>query len=140
MKKLSTLLITLIFVLSLSACTPENNSGGKTKAQNTTNPIQSTQDGDNIQSSVSDNSVTQQPTQSSSEISTVAEITRERAIEIALNQAGAVQSEIRDLDVELDRERGKPVWEIDFEHGNLEYSFDIDAVTGEILENESEYD
>ena len=59
-------------------------------------------------------------------------ITRDRALEIALDKAGVKQADIHDLDVELDRERGVTVWEVDFDHGNLEYSYDVDAESGAI--------
>ena len=67
-------------------------------------------------------------------------ITRERVLEIALDKAGVKQSDIHDLDIELDRERGTTVWEVDFDHGNLEYSYDINAETGEITKVERERD
>lgn len=67
-------------------------------------------------------------------------ITRERALEIALDKAGVKQSDICDLDIDLDRERGTTVWEVDFDHGNLEYSYDIDAETGDITKVERERD
>lgn len=67
-------------------------------------------------------------------------ITRERALEIALDKAGVKQSDIRDLDIELDHERGVKVWEVDFDCGNLEYFYDIDAETGNIAKVERERD
>ena len=50
------------------------------------------------------------------------------------------QSYIRDLDIEFDHERGVKVWEVDFDCGNLEYSYDIDAETGDIIKVERERD
>ena len=44
------------------------------------------------------------------------------------------------LDIELDKERGSKVWEIDFEHGNMEYSYDVDSETGAITKVERERD
>ncbi len=110
MKKLLTLSIILILVLVLSAC--GNNSINNTK----------------------DNGANQQQGNQ-----TLA-ITRERAIEIAVEKAGVKQTDIHDLDIELDVERGAKVWEVDFDHGNLEYSYDVDAETGVITKVERERD
>ena len=67
-------------------------------------------------------------------------ITRERALEIALEEAGVAETDIWDLDIELDQERGAKVWEIDFEHGNMEYSYDVNAESGDITKVERERD
>jgi len=67
-------------------------------------------------------------------------ITRDKAIEIALNDASAEQSEVRDLEAELDREKGIIVWEVEFEVKNTEYSYDINSESGEILKRETERD
>ncbi len=64
--------------------------------------------------------------------STPTMITKERAIEIARAKIGSnpVLEEI-----ELDDD-GKMVYELEFEHGDVEYEFEIDAYTGQILEFE----
>lgn len=59
-------------------------------------------------------------------------VSRERAIELALDNAGVALEEVRDLEAELDREYGGVYWEVDFEHGGYEYSYDINTTTGEI--------
>ncbi len=67
-------------------------------------------------------------------------ISRERAIELALDNAGVVIEEVRDLEAELDRERGGVFWEVDFESGGYEYSYDIDSKTGEVTKVERDFD
>ena len=67
-------------------------------------------------------------------------LTREEAIAAALNQAGLSKSDVWDLDAELDREWGKSVWEVDFDSGTQEYSFVLDAKTGELLHQKTERD
>ena len=59
---------------------------------------------------------------------------------MALNHAGLNKTQIYDLEAEIDRERGGTYWEIDFESGNLEYSYDINAQTEEIRKLEKERD
>ena len=45
-----------------------------------------------------------------------------------------------DMDIELDDEDGKLVYEIEFKSGNMEYDYEIDAVSGAILKHEAELD
>ena len=68
-------------------------------------------------------------------------ITRERAIELALSHAGLLhRSDIYDLDAEHDREYGGVFWEVDFENGGYDYSYEINAVTEEIVRHQKERD
>lgn len=60
-------------------------------------------------------------------------ITPEEAKAIALQDAGLAEADVRDLEVELDRDDGKVHYDVDFEKGAADYDYDIDAVTGEIL-------
>ncbi len=62
------------------------------------------------------------------------EITQEQALEIALQTAGVNASEISGLQNVLDTEDGRLVYEIDFRVGLTEYSFDVNAKTGEIID------
>ena len=72
---------------------------------------------------------------------TVAELkTREEAIEIALNHAGFKQNEVINLTAELDREMAWSEWEVEFDKDNYEYSYEINATTGEIIKNNKEID
>lgn len=65
-------------------------------------------------------------------------ISRDRAKQIALGNAGV--SNVRDLSIEFDREGGKMIYEVSFESGNKDYEYDIDAVTGSILNKKIEVD
>ena len=62
------------------------------------------------------------------------------ALTAALNHASVSESELTKRDVELDYEEGRLVYEIDFEVGQMEYEYKLDAVTGEILKSEKEWD
>lgn len=68
------------------------------------------------------------------------EITRDEALNIALADAGLKKADVRDIDVELDYERSLKVYEVDFESGGFEYSYDINAISGEIVQREKELD
>ena len=62
-----------------------------------------------------------------------------KAIKIALKRVpGANQSHV--ADVHLDREHGRMVYEGEIYYNGMEYEFDIDAVTGEIVKWKMERD
>ena len=63
-----------------------------------------------------------------------------KAKSIALNHAGVSETQAYDMDVELDDEDGKLVYEVEFKSGGMEYSYEIDAATGAILKHETELD
>lgn len=90
---------------------------------------------------------TQQATSSSSSGSssgnssgTSNRIGKEKARDIALQHAGLSVSQVRDLDVELDRDDGKVHYDVDFEADGYEYDYEIDAETGKILKSHKEKD
>ena len=56
------------------------------------------------------------------------------------NHAGVDANTIYDMNTELDVENGIIVYEVEFKSGNIEYDYEIDAVTGAILRHETELD
>jgi Predicted membrane protein len=67
-------------------------------------------------------------------------ITKERAIEIALNHAGFEKKAVTRLKAEYDRDDGRYEYEVEFNVGQIEYSYEIDAHTEKILSYEAEKD
>ncbi len=65
-------------------------------------------------------------------------ISREKALEIACADAGVDRNSIRRPEIEADLEKGVYVYEIEFDAGEKEYEYEIDARTGAILKRESE--
>ena len=63
-----------------------------------------------------------------------------KAKSIAMNHAGVKKDAVYDMEVELDEEDGTLVYEVEFKSGNMEYSYEIDAVSGAVLKHESERD
>lgn len=61
-------------------------------------------------------------------------IGEEKAKEIVLVHAGVTADEITRYTLHRDRDDGKDVYEIEFWRGNIEYDYEIDAKTGEILQ------
>ena len=56
----------------------------------------------------------------------------------ALAHAGV--SDASRVEVELDRDDGRTLYEVEFHAGRTEYSYEIDAYTGAILKSEQEID
>lgn len=64
--------------------------------------------------------------------STSSYISAERAKEIALRDAGVKAADAVFLRAQLDWDDGRAEYEVEFYSGNVEYDYDIDAVTGAI--------
>lgn len=77
---------------------------------------------------------------SSKETSTAKQLTREQARDIALKHAGLTASQVRDLDVELDRDDGTLHYDVDFEADGYDYEYEIHATSGKILRSQKERD
>ncbi|MBQ6357883.1 MAG: PepSY domain-containing protein [Clostridia bacterium] len=67
-------------------------------------------------------------------------IGKDKALEIALAHATISSDEAKRQQVELNEEDGQPVYEVEFTAKGLEYDYDIDAYTGDILKASSERD
>ena len=65
-------------------------------------------------------------------------ISADRAKQIALSHAGVGGANF--TKVELDTDDGVQVYEIEFKVGNVEYEYDINAISGEIISSKSEVD
>ena len=123
MKKIFAIMLSLIFAVSLSACgfSSDNNADSKAKSNIMSDSIISSQMSDTIDSNTTETL-----------------ITRDRAIEIALKEAGLKREDVYDLEADLDREQNGTYWEVDFDSGNYEYSYDIDAKTEKIANSHRE--
>ena len=133
MKKLLGILLIFVLVFSLSACDnkggrSDNNSSGKatppSSAENTNDKTTPAAD----------------TTSDTGSAASQEYISRDRAIELALSHAGLQKADVYDLDAELDREYGGVFWGVDFENGGYDYSYEINAVTEEIVRNQKERD
>lgn len=56
----------------------------------------------------------------------------------AFKHAGVKASAAWDVEVDLDKENGKLVYEVSFEAGAYDYDYDIDAYTGKVIRHEKE--
>lgn len=130
MKKIIVLALSLVFILSLTACGRAMNdvtsdvesmgdsvvSGAENAADKITNGTEST--AKNVESN---------------SMNLMAGITAKDAKDAALSHAGLSESQISDVEIDLDRDNGKLIYEVDFNSGNIEYDYDIDAETGEVI-------
>ncbi len=71
--------------------------------------------------------------QSTGQASTSAYITKEQALANAYTHAALDSTSVLRSEVELDYEYGKMVYEIDIDTKTIEYEFEIDAITGEVI-------
>ena len=60
-------------------------------------------------------------------------ITPQQAQDIALEQAGVTADEVTGLHTVMDIDNGRQEYDVEFRVGHLEYEYEIDAVTGQIL-------
>ncbi len=58
------------------------------------------------------------------------------ALKIALEHAGLAEDDVAQTDIEFDCEDGQMIYEVEFDSGNQEYEYEINATTGEILSAE----
>ena len=122
-KLLSVLLVTALLLAVLAGCqssepVPQANAGTTAPAQGDQETLPPT---------------TEAPAPTETTAPPVTYITAEEAKAIALQDAGLKETDVRDLEVDLDRDDGTVHYDVDFEKGSADYDYDIDAVTGEIL-------
>jgi uncharacterized membrane protein YkoI len=127
MKKLLVLVSAIILIFTFAGC----GNGG--------NGIDIEKDSDLSDMPSQNDGGTTNPEESDNYTET-SEITREREIEIALNHAGLTENEVFDLGAEREMENGKNVWDVDFKKDNIEYSYEINRTTGDIIKSEKETD
>ena len=68
------------------------------------------------------------------------QITSQDALSIALTHANVSESQIMLPRVKQDMEHGRLVYEVKFHVGYMEYDYDIDAYTGQVLKFDCDYD
>ncbi len=136
MKKILTLILALTFVFALSACGNKDNSMSSNMQNGTGNGMMSQiEDGvssfvEGVESGIS--SMASKLTQSD------ATITADEARDIALKDAGVTKDNINGYESDLDRELGILVYDIEFKSGDTEYSYEINAENGTIIDKDTE--
>lgn len=80
------------------------------------------------------------PNEKSSGNTSNVSVSKDEAVNIALKKAGLTADKVKGLSVHLDRDDGVLSYEIEFFRGSYEYSCDVNAETGRIIEFDKEYD
>ncbi len=126
MKKIIVLTLVLIFVFCFAGCGTAKNvvSDGESMGNSIISDTKS--EIDKVESDLKGND-------KESSMNLMADITPEDAKQAALKHAGIEESQIRDLEIDLDRDNGRLIYEVDFISGNTEYDYDINAETGEVI-------
>ena len=75
---------------------------------------------------------------SSAGSSSKSRITENHIKEKVLKHSGVKEKDLRYFDIDIDHDDGRKIYDVDFVAGNMEYSYEIDADTGDILEHEKE--
>ena len=77
---------------------------------------------------------------SEGEASSKSYIGKDAALSAALKAAGLSKDQVKNIEIELDYEHGVMVYEVEFDRGFDEYSYDIDAKTGEVVAYDNDDD
>ena len=76
--------------------------------------------------------------QSTGNASDGAYIGAESAKVAALKHAGVAETDVRGMDIEMDYDYHRMVYEVEFHAGGVEYEYGIDALTGEVVDVQKE--
>ena len=67
-------------------------------------------------------------------------LTKQAAIQLALNHVGIPNEQVQHLHARRDQDDGEYYYHVDFRYGEYFYAYEINEETGEILNLETEYD
>ena len=142
-QRVLTVFLTFFLVLSETACSdrPSNKGAGQSDARMKTDsiaqndalleqPVQDEPTSEPVQDEPTPEPVQKEkvvPKQTSDQIS------REKAMQIAVKHAGFTVDQVSHLHAELDYERGNYQYDVEFDEGSYEYDYNIDAQTGKVL-------
>ncbi len=124
MKKLTVLALSLLFALSFAACGTAEKVVSDTESAGESIISDAESDMQDAESDIKDD-------EDSTDL--MASITSDQAKTAALEHAGLDESQVSDVEIDLDRDNGTLVYEVNFTSGNTEYDYHIDANTGEII-------
>lgn len=73
-------------------------------------------------------------------IAAEAYIAPDKALDIAVQHAGVSGNTLRDVDIDFESRGGKMIYDVEFDNGEYEYHYHIDAATGEVLRHTKDLD
>lgn len=129
MKKIIVLTLVLIFALSLAGCgaAEDMTSNAESMGESVISDAQSATE------SIVDGAESAMKDDEKHSMNLMAGITANDAKKAALEHANLNEDQVSDVDIDLDRDNGKLIYEVDFNSGNTEYDYDINAETGEVI-------
>ena len=145
MKKLSLAAIIVTVSISLAGCTNSEtaSNGNKTNTESTTQNSTESNVQNSSESSTENNNVnTPQDNNTNNAqnniVNNTGNISLDKAKEIALSHAGLSADQVTFVQVNMDFDDGIQKYEIEFYYNYREYSYEIDANTGNILSYEQD--
>lgn len=145
MKKLSLAAIIVTVSISLAGCTNSEtaSNGNKTNTESTTQNSTESNVQNSSESSTENNNVnTPQDNNTNNAqnniVNNTGDISVDKAKEIALSHAGLSADQVTFVQVNMDFDDGIQKYEIEFYYNYREYSYEIDANTGNILSYEQD--
>ena len=145
MKKLSLAAIIVTVSISLAGCTNSEtaSNGNKTNTESTTQNSTESNVQNSSESSTENNNVNNAQDNNTNNaqnniVNNTGNISLDKAKEIALSHAGLASNQVTFQRIELDFDDGIQKYEIEFYYNYREYSYEIDANTGNILSYEQD--
>lgn len=145
MKKLSLAAIIVTVSISLAGCTNSEtaSNGNKTNTESTTQNSTESNVQNSSESSTENNNVnTPQDNNTNNAqnniVNNTGDISVDKAKEIALSHAGLSADQVTFVQANMDFDDGIQKYEIEFYYNYREYSYEIDANTGNILSYEQD--
>ena len=137
MKKLSLAAIIVTVSISLAGCTNSEtaSNGNKTNTESTTQNSTESNVQNSSESSTENNNVNNAQNNT---VNNTGNISVDKAKEIALSHAGLSADQVTFVKVNMDFDDGIQKYEIEFYYNYREYSYEIDANTGNILSYEQD--
>lgn len=131
MKKLSLAIIIATVSISLVGC---GNSGvvGNSNNNNNNSGV------NNYETTTQDNSESNAQGNAQENVNNTGDISLDKAKEIALAHAGLTSDQVNFKRTELEFDNGVKKYEVEFYYNNMEYSYEIDSHTGNILSYEQD--
>lgn len=145
MKKLSLAAIIVTVSISLAGCTNSEtaSNGNKTNTESTTQNSTESNVQNSSESSTENNNVNNAQDNNTNNaqnniVNNTGNISLDKAKEIALSHAGLSADQVTFVQANMDFDDGIQKYEIEFYYNYREYSYEIDANTGNILSYEQD--
>ena len=119
-----------------------NNNSSNTNKQNTTTTNKNTSSTNKQNNNKTNNNAvyTNKPNTNTNSNTSSNKISADKAKKIALNHANLTSSQVSYVQVEADFDDYTPSYDVEFYHNNVEYSYEINANTGNIISFEKDID